>query len=46
MHKLLTALVSLSLTLSLTLFATAEDNGSTAPSLTIYNQNFFVAAIT
>src|ERR1700693_1879891 len=43
MHKLLTALVSLSLTLSLTLSAAAQDNGTTAPSLTIYNQNFFVA---
>jgi hypothetical protein len=43
MHKLLTALVSLSLTLSLTLSAVAQDNAGAAPSLTIYNQNFFVA---
>ena len=41
MHKLLIALTSL--TLSLTLCAAAQDNASTAPSLTIYNQNFFVA---
>ena len=40
MHKLLTALTSL--ILSLTLSAAAQDNGA-APSLTIYNQNFFVA---
>jgi len=38
MHKFLLALFSLSF--SLTLFATAQD---TAPALTIYNQNFFVA---
>jgi hypothetical protein len=43
MHKLLAALVSLSLSLSLTLAAAAQDNVGTAPSLTIYNQNFFVA---
>src|SRR5713226_4247143 len=42
MHKLLTALTIFTL-LSLTLFATAQDNDSAAPSLTIYNQNFFVA---
>jgi len=39
MHRLLATLLSLSLTLS----AAAQDNGGTAPSLTIYNQNFFVA---
>src|SRR5207253_11232834 len=39
MHKLLATLLSLSLTLS----AAAQDNVGTAPSLTIYNQNFFVA---
>jgi len=39
MHKLLAALLSLSLTLS----AAAQDNVGAAPSLTIYNQNFFVA---
>ena len=43
MHKLLAALVSLSLSLSLTLAAAGQDNVGTAPSLTIYNQNFFVA---
>jgi hypothetical protein len=42
MHKFFTALTSLTL-LSLTLFAAAQDNGSAGPSLTIYNQNFFVA---
>src|SRR5258708_2576490 len=39
MHKLLATLLSLSLTLS----AAAQDNASLAPSLTIYNHNFFVA---
>src|SRR5258708_13685580 len=39
MHKLLATLLSLSLTLS----AAAQDNGGIATSLTIYNQNFFVA---
>src|SRR5260370_16763439 len=39
MKKLLTALSLLSLALS----AAAQDNASAAPSLTIYNQNFFVA---
>jgi hypothetical protein len=39
MDKLFAALLSLSLTLS----AAAENNADIAPSLTIYNQNFFVA---
>src|SRR5260370_12364155 len=42
MHKLLTALTIFTL-LSLTLFAAAQDHDNAAPSLTIYNQNFFVA---
>src|SRR5579864_1343177 len=39
MDKLFAALLSLSVTLS----AVAQNNADSAPSLTIYNQNFFVA---